>query len=125
MNILILDDDKQRHNRFKLWFIGHSVRHVYTVKEFIQQISQNQFDYIFLDHDLNDHDAISVSDGREQTGLDAAKALSQLPRKFWPKEVIVHSFNPMGAKAMVEELQSHGLKVLRWMFDPKAELKIN
>lgn len=127
MKILVLDDDPFRHKKFKSWFIGHDVIHAYNFSQFKAALLRNNFDYIFLDHDLNDHQAISVDtgEGRELTGLDATKLLVSMNMQRQVKQVIVHSFNPDGAKAMMKLLNDNGFNALRWVFDPRAELKVN
>ena len=129
MRVLILDDDEARHARFAKWFAGYDVHHVYTISEFEKKITGGKFDAVFLDHDLNDYGKNSVVYNGyttvELTGFEAAKTLTFLPQELRPTQVFVHSWNPDGAKMMVDLLESTGFNVIRWVFDPKAFLKIN
>lgn len=138
MKILILDDDDARHRRFQQWFAGYDVTHAFTMDQFRRALEgESPFDYIFLDHDLNDHhyrSTASVDGDRiegfvgpctwELTGLDAADDVCALPFEKFPGHVVVHSWNPDGARKMVDVLRSTGVPTTRWVFDPKEDLKL-
>ena len=96
MKILILDDDITRLDIFKKNLIGHSVVCVMTAQETIQKLSDEIWDYVFLDHDLGGKMYVPSGIG---TGYEVAKWLSEnADRK--PKKIIIHSFNEPGRKNM-------------------------
>jgi ActR/RegA family two-component response regulator len=98
MKILILDDDQTRHKEFNRRLIGNTVKNVFTVSETIEALKNESWDYIFLDHDLGGKTFVN-SGGSEETGWDVAVWLSENPDRQ-PKTIIIHSFNPCGAKNM-------------------------
>jgi hypothetical protein len=96
MKILILDDDLCRHQQFNKRLIGHSVTNVSESKEAINKIQENVFDIIFLDHDLGGK--IHVQSG-ENTGYEVALWLNK-NEQYHKGEIVIHSFNPVGAANM-------------------------
>ena len=102
MKILILDDDFSRHKEFNKRLIGCSVTNVETSKEAIQKLEEEIFDIVFLDHDLG---GMVFMQSGENTGFEVAKWLSENEAKQ-PRRIIIHSFNPVGAKNMKSLLPS-------------------
>jgi len=96
MKILILDDDQNRHKIFAQKLIGHEVVHTYTAMATIAHLKNDTFDYVFLDHDLGGK--VFVESG-EKTGFQVAEWLSHNV-KHQPTNIIIHSFNPVGAQNM-------------------------
>lgn len=124
MRILVLDDDDVRHERFKDYFRGHEVSHVYTVDGAITAlIGDPVFDFAFLDHDLNDYHHKSLhNDGGygkvELNGVDVASFIARiLDVEKRPREVVVHSWNPAGARSMINILRDASIKTHQWVFD--------
>lgn len=114
MNILILDDMKIRHEKFKLIFHKHNLFHAYTFKQAqdIISISDNKIEMACLDHDLGDEDieiATSYYDeyGRKKyyNGADFAYWLSNQERSIIPNKVLIHSWNTVGAQTMKRYLE--------------------
>ena len=113
MKILVLDDDDVRHEAFKFAYWKYDLHQARTHDEAVALLEKHSpYDRVFLDHDLNDHQYIS----RERTGLDTAAFITNLPRDKHPKEVIVHSWNPDGAKYMVQRLHDGDIRTIRWLF---------
>ncbi len=116
MRVLVLDDDDIRHEQFKVNLEGHDVVHVHTVEEAGNALAAEKFDLVYLDHDLNDHGYESKGDTsygrRELTGFEVARYIAQYlaPQKH-PTKVIVHSWNPPGARMMVAVLRDVGIPV--------------
>lgn len=115
MRILILDDERYRHDAFERRFASEETWHAYTLKQFMNRfISQPKFNTIYLDHD--------IADSKAETGLDAVRflvdTLKERPDKT-PDKIIVHSWNPVGAKAMFEALRLAGLNVTLSTFSTK------
>ena len=100
LNILILEDDNERVKCFKKNFFGCNLTFTCKVDICIEQLESNTFDVLFLDHDLGGEVYVESGKGVE-TGHDVAKWLSNNLDKS-PKDVIVHSLNPVGADNMVK-----------------------
>ena len=98
MRILILDDDDSRHTQFKRNFIGYLLTCVHTSQEAIDHLQNNEYDAVFLDHDLGGKVYVD-SFGDESTGYTVAKWLSENPSRK-PRAIYIHSFNPVGAARM-------------------------
>lgn len=72
--------------------------------EAIKALSTFNYDWASLDHDLADEhyhaltpDSIAIADFREKTGYDVALWMAE--HEVWPRKgVVVHSWNPAGAK---------------------------
>jgi len=96
MKILILDDDSVRQREFSRRLIGEDVAHTFTAKETIDQLKLNIYDILFLDHDLGGK--INVTSG-EGTRFEVAEWIKENPDRK-PHHIIIHSYNPIGAKNM-------------------------
>ncbi len=121
MKILILDDDDRRHRDFTSHLlVNHFLTHTFTLNGFIEAMSKDTFDVVFLDHDLNYEGYISKHpDGREATGYDAAVwMVKELQPEAKPKHVIVHSHNIGGAIHMIGCLKSAGYTPIYWEHNP-------
>lgn len=117
MKILILDDADVRHKVFDLRYEDHDVHHAMTYREFISQLEAGSpWDLIHLDHDLGDYttgDTFVDSWGqtREYNGQHAAYKICELSDDMLPKQVIIQSINPEGAKRIKQILQKRGVLV--------------
>ena len=98
MKILILDDDLNRHELFKLNYAKHELTHVFTAEAAIDALKNNTFDVVCLDHDLGGMQMVD-SWGTEPTGYDVAKWIAMHPERK-PKLIYIHSYNPDGARNM-------------------------
>lgn len=107
--ILFLDDDENRHKRFAQETTGCYVDHVHTVRECIEALEKNApYDLVCLDHDLADP---------QETGSDVAEFIRlHLQRTHYPRNIIIHSWNPAGAKRMESMIKETGIPVLRKEF---------
>jgi len=114
--ILFFDDNPARHELMNGKFPNDNITHVYDISIFQQLLPElDQFDTIYLDHDLNDFDAQSLLwDGQKATGLDACGMMVKFPTKA---EIIIHSSNGQGAAAMVDFLASRGITSYWKMWD--------
>jgi CheY-like chemotaxis protein len=110
--LFILDDQKVRHELFELKYQGHDITAALTAKEAIDILRNNQFDYIFLDHDLGGQAFVASEEG---TGYEVAEWISQHP-EFQTSYIIIHSFNPAGCANMYNVLAGKGFR--RVMIDP-------
>lgn len=120
--ILVLDDDPARHEWFKGLYPRARVTHARTAAEAIWKISDEVFDLLHLDHDLE----MSV-EGAEQTeaglwlpdpefynedtdtGFAVVQAMIETPVEKYPGErrprVIIHSYSAGGAARMLRALR--------------------
>lgn len=108
MRILVLDDMDVRHDGFDRRYPDSKIDHAYDVEEAVYFLDTYKYDVVFLDHDLAPEHYID-GDSKETTGFDAAVHISQMPKDKLPTQVIVHSWNPVGADRM--KLQMHGLGI--------------
>ena len=96
MKILILDDNENRHKEFNKRLIGHIVKNVYTVKETIKYLEEEKWDFVFLDHDLGGN---IYQSSVPSTGYEVAEWLHNHTDRQ-PEQIIIHSYNPVGARNM-------------------------
>jgi len=98
--IFLLEDDK---NRIK-WFRKHwpNMLHADNPVDGLRILQENDdFEFIFLDHDLGG----AYTRGPQGDGIDLAKDMARLQLHTNVK-VIVHSLNPVGARNIANELAS-------------------
>lgn len=98
MKIFILEDMEVRKEKFRRRFGGaNDLIFAETTKEAIEILAKdlNTFDCLFLDHDLGNE--IFVDSKEENTGYTVAKWLQD---KDYNGEIVIHSWNPVGAKNM-------------------------
>jgi CheY-like chemotaxis protein len=127
MRILILDDQKLRHESFAKRFSGHEITSVFRFNEFLAQLDKS-WDLILLDHDLGDEiaDADTYVDGWGKTqlfnGRHAAMKVCELNDELKPKQVIVHSINASDAPTMRDMLERAGIPVV---WEPFSDPDLN
>ena len=109
MRILVLDDMEVRHDGFKCRYAGHDISHAYDVESAIFCLKyKDKYELVCLDHDLSfQHYEGSVHG--EGTGFEVAKFISEMPKEDLPTQVIIHSWNPVGAERMYKQLQGLGM----------------
>jgi CheY-like chemotaxis protein len=95
--VLILEDDPIRHKAFKTNFWHCDMTIVITAQEAIKKLTNNQYDYLFLDHDLG---GTQFAPSDENSGYAVAKFLENNPQYKPATRIIIHSLNPDGRKAM-------------------------
>lgn len=101
MKILFLDDMSIRHFLFdEICPESWEVWHVYSAETAIKALESRYYDIAFLDHDLSDYHYEGVVDN--STGQEVAKFIAAM--KDPPATVVIHSWNPEGAKAMKDIL---------------------
>jgi hypothetical protein len=114
MKVLFLDDDGQRHETFRTKAGHHEVDYVWTADEAIKAMEGTRYDLACLDHDLGGRTFVP-SDGVEPTGYTVAKAIADGQVQA-PARVIVHSFNPVGAKHMIDCLRQASVSCIQSPF---------
>lgn len=100
--ILILEDDQERIQKFREIFKYHDLTVTSIVSSCIQALENNDYDYLYLDHDL-DGKVFVDSFGDIPTGWHVAKWLSEHENRQ-PKVIVLHSLNENGRKNMEQEL---------------------
>lgn len=108
MRILFLDDMEVRHTtaRAAAEAHGHEMISAYTAEDAIGWLEREAFDVAFLDHDLADEHysapyASPSTGGTAHSGRAVARWIAE---HGTPPIVVIHSFNPDGARAMAETL---------------------
>lgn len=97
MKILVLDDMDTRHEIFKkIVTESDELTLVKTAAETIEQLKNQTWDMVFLDHDLGGQTFVESG---EETGYQVAEWLSQNP-DYKPKMIFIHSMNPVGTQQM-------------------------
>ena len=127
MRILFLDDMEARHEAFAEYAREHGflVDHAYTAEQAIKMLGRG-FPYVgaCLDHDLADehYAAPYVSPSMGGTAHSGRAVARWIAEKGRPRHVLVHSFNPDGAQAIVGILTEKPSEVLvmRAPFGPKS-----
>lgn len=114
MKILILEDDPTRILQFKSNLIGADVTYVDTAESAKKVLIQEQFDVLFLDHDLGGEQNTS-SDPDGNNGYAVALFVKENPQHM-PGTIIVHSLNPSGVQAIMTSLMNVNVETIRLPF---------
>jgi len=119
MKILILEDNLDRIEKFKILFKNQEVSHYDNAFDARQACKFNTFDILWLDHDLNGK--IWEDSFKEDTGYSFVKYI--VDEGLQKKSLIyIHSMNPVGANLMLNYLRDNGYDGI-WI--PFHTLKIN
>jgi CheY-like chemotaxis protein len=103
VKVLFLDDDPNKMEYAREYYNGDEFYGVETVEQAIRMLEENSpYDLVDLDHDLGG-EYFAPSD--EVSGYAVAEYISQMAKDKLPKKVVIHSFNSIGAKNMVNVLQ--------------------
>src|SRR5829696_6502417 len=124
ISVFLLDDDRRRHRWFEKRFFGDDLDIAETVEDAKDFLARENYDAIFLDHDLlphhyesNDHDDYAT------TGYAIAEWLNQERDLQRAATIIVHTRNADAAIPMVQKLRESGRNVEYCAF-PMLDLKI-
>jgi hypothetical protein len=104
MKILILEDDENRVKKFKQNFIGCELFITHLPETANKWLEEEEFDWIFLDHDLEYWHYGSGYTGNHSTGLCTAEYLGNNPKLSNKAKVVVHSRNEEGSSRMFKAL---------------------
>ena len=110
MRILVLDDMEVRHDKFSRKFKDDKIDHAYTVDEALHYLNMRRYDLVCLDHDLAPEHYVDGA-SNEPSGFFVAVYISEMPVEHSPTQVIIHSWNPVGAERMYKQLQGLGMFV--------------
>ncbi len=100
MRILILEDNTYRLEKFKQMFIGCTLDITKDPNEANKWLQIQTYDYIFLDHDLEDYHYPEDCMSKESTGLNTAIFIGQNKHLSPNAKIYIHSLNPAGVKRM-------------------------
>ena len=124
ITVFLLDDDPRRHRWFSKRFDGDALDIAENVEEAKELLAENNYDAIFLDHDLlphhyesNDHDDFAT------TGYAVAEWLHENKNLQRAATIIVHTRNADAAIKMVQKLRDSGRNCEYCAF-PMLDLKI-
>ncbi|MEP6944573.1 MAG: cyclic-phosphate processing receiver domain-containing protein [Acidobacteriota bacterium] len=124
ISIMLLDDDTRRHRWFASRFGGDDLDIAENVEDAKIFLAENNYDAIFLDHDLLPHHYESNDHGdSDRTGYAVALWLYQNQDLQRAATIIVHTRNADAAIPMVQKLRESGRNVEYCAF-PMLDLKI-
>lgn len=109
MNIFVLDDNyNDRITWFQTEYKEHNLFYAPNAPMALHILDKQKFDLIFLDHDLDNSWYLQSDHYLFNTGYQVAKGL--LATINATTNVIIHSWNPIGADRMLDVLQQrkHG-----------------
>ena len=108
IRVFVLDDDTLRHEWFAKRFAGDQLDVAIEPQGAFALLSQNDYDAIFLDHDLLPEHYYSLEYDDERTGYAVASWLAARPEVQAAATVVVHTRNADGAMRMIEEMRRTG-----------------
>jgi hypothetical protein len=111
IRVFLLDDDRRRHEWFAARFKGDVIDVADNVAQARDFLGTNNYDAIFLDHDLHPEHYESSTPDDERTGYAIALWLASNPDLQRASTILVHTRNADGAMRMVEELRRAGRSV--------------
>jgi CheY-like chemotaxis protein len=108
MKIFVLDDSPLRLAAFRRHFEReHDAQTAQTAKAAIELLSLQDFDLIFLDHDLGgkppEYYGQDCDPSHPNTGSEVIRWMQSNPK---PRNVVVHSRNSIVVVGMIEKLQT-------------------
>ena len=110
MNILLLDDDKVRHDLCNKYLVNHTVLHTFNAPDAIDILNANKVDFALLDHDLMDITEDVNGRKLERSGLYfVSEMLTTVSPDRWFPRAIIHSYNADGARYMRDDLRKNGI----------------
>jgi len=108
IRVFLLDDDHRRHDWFTRRFKGDVIDIADNVERGRELLETNNYDAIFLDHDLHPEHYNAASTDDERTGFAIAVWLATHPDLQRASTILVHTRNADGAMRMIEELRRAG-----------------
>ena len=113
MRVLILDDMDVRHDKIGRLHLDDKVDNAYTADEAIHFLNTYKYDLVYLDHDLAPEHYISDQAVAERNGNFVATYIRNMHEDKLPIQIIIHSWNPVGAERMYNQLKDLGIFVSR------------
>jgi CheY-like chemotaxis protein len=122
LKFLILEHDPERINWFANNVFQHRVMFCLDAEDAIKALQRDNYDVIFLDHDLCDEHykyvGVPLDANFEKfcnenldatTGYAVARWLSENPNKSSDAQIIIHTMNRVQSKRMAQLLQSRNV----------------
>lgn len=108
LRILFLDDRSKRIHAALKKYVDHDLTIVTTVKECIEKISNEEWDQIRLDHDLNYESFVNPD--RSDCGMEVVRFMVKNRRFLMPgtRNIYIHTSNTAAAFLMGEKLVEAG-----------------
>ena len=108
--VLFLDDDTNRTRKFQQFVLDkelnkdHAIYYATTAAGAIKLLTEHKFYAMHLDHDLGGKTFVVDI---EETGYEVALWIEENiePDENAPEYIVLHSYNPQGAKRMAAALQ--------------------
>lgn len=116
IKILFLDDRSKRIHSAIEFFKGHDLTIVTNVFECLRFLSNEEWDYVYLDHDLGGREFVNPDD--PTSGMEVIRYIEKTSWPFERKKpvFIIHSSNVFAATLMELSLARIGFKVERRRF---------
>lgn len=104
-HVLFLDDMPERQEKFRARFDMRDKQIVFAANyaQAIVALPMLVFDEAWLDHDLGEY--------ATENGYDVAVFIAAMPADKRPREIIVHTMNPVGRERMIAVLRDAGFAV--------------
>jgi len=114
LKILFLDDSEERYKSFKKNNLNYFINWVTTSKEAIEKLKSQDWDFVFLDHDLDYYNR-----GINGTGSEVSLWIRHNSYKFKNTYFILHTLNHVGAECMYLDLtyKKLNVKIEAWVWD--------
>lgn len=106
VSIFILDDSEERIEHFSRAFVGKEFHWAKKVKDALDKLRNNEYNLIFLDHDLGGE----YTCGTDGDGIDVAKVMAA-EKLQQDAEIWLHSCNSVGRQNMYNTLSSTHAKL--------------
>ena len=120
MKIFILEDDPNRIDWFKENLMTDDLDITQDVAEAMKWLKSKEYDAVFLDHDLGGE--VFVDSAEWNTGATVAQMIHETPNKVL--DVVIHSWNPCGAKIMRDSMRANGVSCFYFPFQNMDFLRI-
>jgi DNA-binding response OmpR family regulator len=114
LRVLIVEDNEDRMEIFDKVFEHDKTWRALDAPTGVDLVRERSFDLVMLDRDL----------GPGGVGEDVARAICALPELQQPF-VVVHSWNPDGARRIAEILHEGGVRFMCRMFDANIGLYVH
>ena len=124
MKIFVLEDNPERMAQFSAMWIKEELVITNNVAQARKILENEKFSYVFLDHDLGGEVYVSAMD--KNSGSYLCKHMHETKNVDTP--IIVHSWNDVGAKQMIDYLMdsNHRGAVEEMMFlSEKFNVKVD
>ena len=102
-----------RHDKLSRNHPDDKIDHAYSAEEATYFLDTYKYELVYLDHDLAPEHYSGVQPSYERTGYFVATYIRHMPENMLPDQIIIHSWNPVGAERMYDQLKDLGIFVAR------------